>query len=179
MSGANYYQLFSLGPSATPDELKSQYRRLSLQYHPDRGGTTEQMSRLNEAYRVLSNPLLRREYDQKHAAQELAQDNSYHYTRPTSRPAAAATPAQPQSHFWQWFTVLVILGLALITYDVMTTWVLPRYVTESSIDPAAGALTPSGDLTDEAASALSEFQGNQSVPSGSGTAWRDRVRQNQ
>ena len=157
MDGVNYYQLFSLSPSATSDELKSQYRRLSLQYHPDRGGTTEQMSQLNEAYRVLSNPLLRREYDQKQAAQELALDHNYHYTRPQPRPAAAAV--QPKGHFWQWFTVLTILGLALVSYDVMTTWVLPRYVTQSASDPAASTLTPSGDLTDEAASALSESLG--------------------
>lgn len=160
MDGVNYYQLFSLNPTATPDELKSQYRRLSLQYHPDRGGTTEQMSRLNEAYRVLSNPLLRREYDQKRVTQELVTDNNYHYTRPQSRPTATAATPQ-KSHFWQWFTALAILGLALITYDVMSTWVLPRYVHESSASASSENLTPSGDLTDEAASALSEFQSAQ------------------
>lgn len=164
MNGVDYYQLFSLSPDAGVDELRAQYRKLSLTHHPDRGGSTEQMAQLNEAYRVLSNPLLRREYDQRHAVGAyVSDDNTYHYTRPPARPAYAhAATAQSQSHFWRWFVVLAVLGTALVAYDIMATWVMPRYLTQSPIDSSSATLTPSGDLTDEAASAISEFQG---VPS--------------
>lgn len=160
MNGVDYYQLFSLPPTATIDELKVQYRKLSLSYHPDRGGSTEQMAVLNEAYRVLSNPLLRRQYDQKHAA-SFAVDDNYHYTRPSHQNPIAhrdAAVGQSPHYFWRWFTVLTVLGVALVAYDVMMTWVMPRYVVESSASASSEYLTPSGDLTDEAASALSEFE---------------------
>lgn len=161
MSGVDYYQLFALAPSATTDELKVQYRKLSLTYHPDRGGSTEQMAALNEAYRVLSNPLLRRQYDQKHIGVTAA--DSYHYTRSYRQPRQSheMTAVQSQHHFWRWFTVLTVLGVALIAYDVVMTWVMPRYVVESSASASSENLTPSGDLTDEAASALSEFEASQ------------------
>lgn len=165
MNGVNYYQLFSLSPDASTDELRAQYRKLSLTHHPDRGGSTQQMAQLNEAYRVLSNPLLRREYDQRHAATAyVTDDNTYHYTQAPARPAYAhAATAQSQSHFWRWFVVLAVLGVALVAYDVMATWVMPRYLTRSPIDSSSATLTPSGDLTDEAASAISEFQSSPST----------------
>lgn len=210
MNGVNYYQLFSLSPGASVDELRAQYRKLSLKHHPDRGGSTEQMAQLNEAYRVLSNPLLRREYDQKRAAAlYVTANDDYHYTQPRPRPtythAQAAAASQAQSHFWRWFIVLVVMGVALIAYDVMTTIVMPRYLTESAAaDQAAATFTPSGNLTDEAASAISQMQTispstnsstpapsiptnggqittqtpqtNDSSSSNRGPAWRERVR---
>ncbi len=160
MNGVNYYQLFSLPSTATDQELRAQYRKLSLNYHPDRGGSTDQMAALNEAYRVLSNPLLRREYDQKQAQLEATHDEYHYHVSPRpARPAYAhaATDSSP-SHFWRWFAILTVLGMALITYDVTMTWVMPHYVVESSVRASSDNFTPSGDLTDEAASALSEFQ---------------------
>lgn len=176
MNGVNYYQLFAVSPSVSADELRVQYRQLSLTHHPDRGGSTEQMAMLNEAYRVLSNPLLRREYDQQQALLQ-AQHDGYYVSHYQPRPAAQATAVeQPVSHFWRWFSALVILGVALIAYDVMMTWVMPRYVIQGSASAPSEHLTPSGDLTDEAASALSEFQSQSQAPSRPMTApdadWR-------
>lgn len=37
----------------TLDELKAQYRRLAMQYHPDRGGSTEIMQQINAEYERL------------------------------------------------------------------------------------------------------------------------------
>lgn len=37
----------------TVEELKRQYRKLVLQYHPDRGGTEEDMKRINLEYDIL------------------------------------------------------------------------------------------------------------------------------
>lgn len=36
----------------TPDEIRTEYRRAARLYHPDRGGTDEQMAQLNAAYAV-------------------------------------------------------------------------------------------------------------------------------
>jgi len=40
-------------PSAPPEVVTAAYRALAKQYHPDRGGSTEQMQRLNAALEVL------------------------------------------------------------------------------------------------------------------------------
>lgn len=42
--------------SLTPQQIKSAYRRLAMQYHPDRGGRAEDMFRINQANEVLLKP---------------------------------------------------------------------------------------------------------------------------
>lgn len=44
----NYFQNVS-----TPEQLKSEYRKLCKQYHPDKGGSTEQMQVINAQYERL------------------------------------------------------------------------------------------------------------------------------
>ncbi len=42
-----------LEPSAGADEIKRRYRKLAMQHHPDRGGDTAKLQRLNAAMAVL------------------------------------------------------------------------------------------------------------------------------
>lgn len=42
-----------LAPSSTYDEVKQQYRRLAMKYHPDRGGDDRRLRDINAAKRVL------------------------------------------------------------------------------------------------------------------------------
>nr|WP_281267986.1 DnaJ domain-containing protein [endosymbiont GvMRE of Glomus versiforme] len=42
-----------LTPSYTPDDLKRNYRKLSLRHHPDKGGTKEKFQELQNAYETL------------------------------------------------------------------------------------------------------------------------------
>lgn len=65
----DYYEILQVHPRAGPEIIKRAYRTLSREYHPDanspekRAWAEGMMSRLNEAYRVLSDPDARREYD--------------------------------------------------------------------------------------------------------------------
>eukprot|EP01112_Ceratiomyxa_fruticulosa_P001467 TRINITY_DN1160_c0_g1_i2.p1 TRINITY_DN1160_c0_g1~~TRINITY_DN1160_c0_g1_i2.p1 ORF type:complete len:370 (+),score=77.55 TRINITY_DN1160_c0_g1_i2:183-1292(+) len=63
----DYYALLGLSRSASPSEIKKAYRKLSLQYHPDKNPGPENEKKFVElanAYEVLSDPDKRRTYDQ-------------------------------------------------------------------------------------------------------------------
>lgn len=63
----NHYQTLDVSKDASEQDIKKSYRKLSLQYHPDRNGgneeATEKYKKINEAYEVLSDSQKRQEYD--------------------------------------------------------------------------------------------------------------------
>ena len=68
MAKRDYYEVLGVGKNATPEELKKAYRKLALQYHPDRNPgdkeAEEKFKEAAEAYDVLSNPDKKARYDQ-------------------------------------------------------------------------------------------------------------------
>ncbi len=62
-TGKDYYAVLGADEATTRSEIDRLYRRLAAQRHPDKGGNEEEMKSLNEAYRVLRNESVRREYD--------------------------------------------------------------------------------------------------------------------
>lgn len=64
----NLYHTLGIAPGASQEEIKQAWRVLCRQYHPDReGGSEARMAEVNDAYRILSDPTLRAEYDAKGA----------------------------------------------------------------------------------------------------------------
>lgn len=66
MSKRDYYEVLGVTKAAGKDEIKSAYRKLALQYHPDRNksaGAEEKFKEISEAYAVLSDDEKRRRYD--------------------------------------------------------------------------------------------------------------------
>lgn len=66
-SAKNYYEVLGVTKQASADELKKSYRKLAMQYHPDRNKTKEgeeKFKEINQAYEVLSDAKKRQLYDQ-------------------------------------------------------------------------------------------------------------------
>jgi molecular chaperone DnaJ len=69
----DYYEILGVTRGANEEDLKKAYRRLAVQYHPDRNPgdkqAEERFKEINEAYQVLSDPERRAQYDRfGHAA---------------------------------------------------------------------------------------------------------------
>ena len=63
----DYYEVLGVSKSSPPDEIKKQYRKLALKFHPDRNKSSEaaeHFKEISEAYAVLSDPSKRQVYDQ-------------------------------------------------------------------------------------------------------------------
>ncbi|MBL7873945.1 MAG: J domain-containing protein [Cyclobacteriaceae bacterium] len=63
----NYYFILGLTTNAREDEIKHAYRKLALQFHPDKNPSREAAAifiEINEAYEILSDPQLKFQYDQ-------------------------------------------------------------------------------------------------------------------
>ena len=63
----DYYEVLQVERTASDTELKAAYRRLAMQYHPDRNPNNpdaeEKFKACSEAYQVLSDPDKRAAYD--------------------------------------------------------------------------------------------------------------------
>jgi curved DNA-binding protein len=61
----DYYDILGVSKSASDKELKSAYKKKSMEHHPDRtGGSDEKFKEINEAYATLKDPQKRAGYDQ-------------------------------------------------------------------------------------------------------------------
>lgn len=68
MAERDYYEVLELPRNASPDQIKSAYRKLAKKYHPDRNrgdkSAETRFKEIHEAYEVLNDPSKRRAYDQ-------------------------------------------------------------------------------------------------------------------
>lgn len=68
MTKRDYYEILSVERTASGEEIKKSYRKLAMQYHPDRNPgdkeAEEKFKECAEAYEILSDPQKRQRYDQ-------------------------------------------------------------------------------------------------------------------
>ena len=75
MAKRDYYDVLGVNKSASPEELKSAYRKLAVKYHPDKNpgdkSAEDKFKEASEAYGVLSDKSKKENYDNfGHAAFE-------------------------------------------------------------------------------------------------------------
>lgn len=67
MDYKDYYKVLGVERNASEDDIRKAYRKLAMQYHPDRNPNDKQaedrFKEINEAYQVLSDPQKRSHYD--------------------------------------------------------------------------------------------------------------------
>jgi molecular chaperone DnaJ len=68
MANQDYYGTLGVGEKATPDEIRSAFRKLAKKYHPDRNkgdkSAEEKFKEVNSAYETLSDTKKRAQYDE-------------------------------------------------------------------------------------------------------------------
>ena len=60
----DYYKILGVDKNATDTDIKSAFRALAREHHPDKGGSAEKFKEINEAYQVLGDSTKKQQYDQ-------------------------------------------------------------------------------------------------------------------
>jgi curved DNA-binding protein CbpA len=131
----DYYQILGISRKAGIQEIKTAFKKLALQYHPDKNAGSkiaeEKFKQINEAYQVLSDTNDKFMYDLKlnglytySSSAEPAQQTTYsqtysqEYTRPYSQPTYRYDPAVTRKAYI--IGTLIMLVMAIIAYSLYT-----------------------------------------------------------
>jgi len=115
-STKDYYSVLGAEESSSHRDIERLYKRLAARLHPDRGGSEEDMKSLNEAYGVLKDSTLRREYD--------AQRQKKVGFAPVPRSAPAARDVGLMGHFLTTFLLLASGFFLLVLVRFQWIWFL-------------------------------------------------------
>lgn len=81
----DYYKILDLTPQCTEDEIRKNYRKLAMRYHPDRNpddpAAEEKFKEVAEAYGVLTDPVKRREYNRCKTNGTTYSNNGFSYSQ--------------------------------------------------------------------------------------------------
>ncbi|XP_044312503.1 chaperone protein DnaJ [Drosophila rhopaloa] len=154
----DHYQMLGLRRDATESLIKSSFRKLSLQWHPDKNiSGSEQFLKINNAYRVLIDPKKRASYDHStlktksqshvHPSEDfivsdiMARRDRYYLSKGNfeqpNRFFPIPNPGEPnQDDFYKKLKVAICIGgvlLAYVTYKIYRGYHPPMPVPEAVI----------------------------------------------
>lgn len=123
------YDTLAVGSDASAAEIRAAYRRAARANHPDTHGeaSAARMAAVNEAWRVLSDPTRRRDYDLTLAQPAVATEyvasarsggTTATYVEPRHNPLARYQ--DPPRIPWRFMGVLLLGGIAMVVLGVLT-----------------------------------------------------------
>lgn len=124
--GNDYYEVFGIRPTASPEEIARAHKRLAKDchpdLHPDKDWATERFKRITEAYTILKDPVSKGEYDRQRWAEisrgkerpAAAHPRKHAFRRPTK----GGGYVDPEAHHRDRFMAYLILGMEVITLSL-------------------------------------------------------------
>lgn len=77
----DFYEILGVTETASPEEIKSAYRKLAVKYHPDKNkgdkAAEDKFKQISAAYDTLGNETKKREYDMQRSAQFSARHGNF------------------------------------------------------------------------------------------------------
>jgi hypothetical protein len=168
-----HYEVLQVMPTASPEVIRMAYKALASKYHPDVfQGNKEyaeiKMKQINEAYRVLSSPISRQEYDR--LLQKAEGQNYQTYQEPQSQ---RPNLAKNKSGFSTLVAILLVLAIPIGLMLLDDAGVFDgnksnrNYPTENTYPPTA-IIPQSGDIL----SGIEYFDGSQlTITADSGSSY--------
>src|SRR3990167_5831059 len=78
----NYYEILSVAKTATTTEIIKAYRKLAMEFHPDRNksdAAEEKMKQINAAHEILTDNTKRQNYDNNQSPKFYRNNSDVHY----------------------------------------------------------------------------------------------------
>ena len=125
------YQILGVSSAASSAEIKSAYRALVKQHHPDKGGDESQMLAINAAWEILGDPEQRLEFDKQIKDIEITSKEIH---RRSVRNASASAAATKGSGWGKWAAGV---GTSVAT-NVATGYVMNKITEEDPTGQMSG-----------------------------------------
>jgi len=121
----DFYRILGVKPEASFKEIKTAFRKLSLKFHPDINKSSdadERFAEINEAYRVLKDPVRRARYDAliESKANQRKQERWKRQTKKSAEKGRneakkrASSPPKDSSFNWGWAEAFSELFLEIV-----------------------------------------------------------------
>ena len=114
----NHYEVLGVSPSSSADEIRTAFRSLARQHHPDLAydvSSAGSMADINEAWTVLSDPVKRRDYDFSLRAKEPAPTSTQHRVRDESE-VLRPSFVQPARFPWRGILFFGVVAIMVVLF---------------------------------------------------------------
>lgn len=111
-----HYEVLGISRDASTSQVRAAFRRLARAHHPDTSasGSAESLAPVNEAWRVLGDPVLRYAYDRSLEADDRP------YVADGWAPPPTVVPPPESSFPWRFLAFMAAAGIGIVLLGVFT-----------------------------------------------------------